>query len=101
MKNTLAFLAAAAIAVGAVGYYLDWFSIRGVKSADGHKSYVLDVNTEKIEEDAVKAEHKLAEKAEKVEKAGNDAAKETEVAPVKMPDAHVPFGHKQQHNERP
>ena len=28
MRNTLAFLAAAVIAVGVVGYHLDWYSIR-------------------------------------------------------------------------
>src|SRR5438874_1459858 len=37
MRNTLAFLAAAVIAVAAVGYYLDWFSVRGTPSPNGHK----------------------------------------------------------------
>jgi len=72
MRNTLAFLAAAVIAVAAVGYYLDWFSIRGTPSADGHKKYVLDVNAEKIGEDVHKAsdeiKHKVEEKAEKAKK---------------------------------
>ena len=69
MRNTLAFLAAAAIAVAAVGYYLDWFSVRGTPSGNGHKKYVLDVNAEKIEQDVHKAseeiKHKVDEKAEK------------------------------------
>jgi hypothetical protein len=72
MRNTLAFLAAAVIAVGAVGYYLDWFSLRGTPSGNGHKKYVLDVNTEKIGEDVRKAsedvKHKVEEKAEKSKK---------------------------------
>jgi hypothetical protein len=72
MRNTLAFLAAAVIAVAAVGYYLDWFSVRGTASSGGHKKYVLDVNAEKIGEDVHKAseeiKHKVEEKAEKSKK---------------------------------
>jgi hypothetical protein len=72
MRNTLAFLAAAAITVAAVGYYLDWFSVRGTPAGNGHKKYVLDVNAEKIEEDVHKAsddiKHKVEEKTEKSKK---------------------------------
>ena len=73
MRNTLAFLAAAAIALGAVGYYLDWFSVRSVASRGGHRTYTVDVNTEKIEEDVrhtgEEIKHKIDEKAEQSKKA--------------------------------
>jgi hypothetical protein len=81
MRNTLAFLAAAVIAVGAVGYYLDWFSVRTRPTKDGHRKIVVDVNADKISESAHKIEHavedKLAEKAKKEKES---------VAPAKMPE---------------
>ena len=68
MRNTLAFMAAAVIALGAVGFYLDWFAIRSAPSAKGQQSYRLDVNTDKITEDAHKAHQRLADKAEQVKR---------------------------------
>jgi hypothetical protein len=75
MRNTLAFLAGLVIVLAGVGFYLDWFNIRSSPTADGHKSFTLDVNTDKMIEDARKAEQNLREKNKKDE------------APVKMPHA--------------
>jgi hypothetical protein len=61
MRNALAFAAAAVIAVAAVGFYLNWFTVRPTKAEDGHKSYTFDVNTDKIADDARKAQHKFTE----------------------------------------
>jgi hypothetical protein len=80
MRNTLAFLAALVITVAAVGFYLDWFNIRRTPASDGHKSITLDVNTDKILQDARKAEEKLQKNlAEK--------NKKEEAPPARMPSA--------------
>ena len=69
MRNMLAFFAAVVLTVAGVGFYLDWFNIHRTPSPDGHPSFTLDVNTDKISEDFHKAEEKLqkrlSERAEK------------------------------------
>jgi len=91
MRNTLAFLAAAVVVVGAVGFYLGWFSVRAKPAEDGHKKYVFDVNTEKIEEDALKAEQKIAEKVEKAGKeVEGEAPKTSEVKASSGRKSHPP-----------
>jgi hypothetical protein len=71
MKNLLAFLAAAVIMFGGVGWYLDWFQIFNGPAASGHYNVNLDFNARKIEEDVKNGEAKVAEA---VEKARKDAA---------------------------
>lgn len=69
MRNMLAFFAAVVLTVAGVGFYLDWFNIRRSPNPEGHPSFTLDVNTDKISDDFRKAEEKLQKKlAEKVEK---------------------------------
>jgi hypothetical protein len=71
MKNLLAFLAAAVIMFGGVGWYLDWFQIFNGPAASGHHVISVDLDTAKIHDDVQKAEAKAAEA---IEKARKDAA---------------------------
>ncbi len=74
MRNMLAFFAALLLTVAAVGWYLDWYRIRGTPAPDGHRSVTVDVNTHKISEDLLKAEQKIQDKlAEKAKHEGGDA----------------------------
>jgi hypothetical protein len=51
MRNFLAFLAAAIIVMGGVGWYLDWFKVSSKPSGDGHQKVEFDVNTNKAGSD--------------------------------------------------
>jgi hypothetical protein len=68
MRNMLAFLAAATLTVIAVGWYLDWFKLRNVPASTGHRSWTVDMNTEKIGHDLLEAEHKVKQKLEQKNK---------------------------------
>jgi hypothetical protein len=54
MRNMLALLAAGAIAVAALGWYLGWYHLQTTPTADGHRQINVDVNTKKIVEDVNK-----------------------------------------------
>jgi hypothetical protein len=62
MRNLLAFLAAVALTVAGVGWYLGWFQVRSVPSSGGQRSFTVDVNTQKIGHDFREAEAKVQKK---------------------------------------
>jgi hypothetical protein len=55
MRNLLAFAAAAALTVAGLGWYLDWYKIQSTPSTDGHRNVEVDIDTNKVGEDAHKA----------------------------------------------
>ncbi len=65
MRNFLAFLAAAVIVMGGVGWYLDWFKVTTKPDGDGHQKVLLDVNTHKVTNDVSNAVEKGKEAIEK------------------------------------
>jgi hypothetical protein len=54
MRNILALLAAGALAVGGLGWYLGWYHVKTTPSADGHREIKIDVDTRKIADDVNK-----------------------------------------------
>jgi hypothetical protein len=64
MRNLLAFFAAAAITLAAIGWYRDWFQIQSQSKAAGTRSVEININTQKIDEDLKKGEQKIIEKTE-------------------------------------
>jgi hypothetical protein len=90
MRNMLAFLAAAALTLVAVGWYLDWFQFRTVPADSGHRRVTVDVNTAKIGHDLIEAEHKVQKKLD--EKSSSDlgastgTVKPVPAAPTSSPD---------------
>jgi hypothetical protein len=50
MKNILALVGLAVVLVAGAGWYFQWFSIKSEPAADGHRSFNVDVNTQKITE---------------------------------------------------
>jgi hypothetical protein len=74
MRNMLAFLAAVTLTVIAVGWYLDWFALHRVPADSGHRSWTVDMNTEKIGKDLTEAEHKVQQKIEEKSKANSSTA---------------------------
>jgi len=59
MRNLLAFLAAVAVTVVAVGWYLDWYKVHSLPAPAGHRQLTIDINTVKIGEDLHKGEQNL------------------------------------------
>jgi hypothetical protein len=55
MKNLLAFLAAAVIMFGGVGWYLDWFQIFNGPAAAGHHVFSVDLDAAKMRRTCGKA----------------------------------------------
>lgn len=91
MRNMLAFLAAVALTVIGVGWYLDWYKLRTAPSSDGQRSVTVDIDTKKISADlqkgADKVQQKLAEKAKQIE----EEKKKKEAKPEpKLPTVEVP-----------
>jgi hypothetical protein len=58
----LAFLAAVALTVIGVGWYLDWFKLSSVPAESGHRRLNIDVDTDKIGHDLHDAETKIEKK---------------------------------------
>lgn len=89
MRNLLAFLAAVVLALGVVGWHLDWYQFHSTPVDAGRKSVTVDINTKKISEDLLKAEQKiqkrLAEKAKEVGESGE--AKKALDIPSRGPEA--------------
>jgi hypothetical protein len=65
MRNFLAFLAAAVIALGVAGWYLDWFKLSSNPNGDGHQNIMLDVDTHKVGQDVTTAVKKGEQALEK------------------------------------
>ncbi len=59
MRNMLALIGAAVVTFLGVGWYLDWFHVHPTASADGKKSYSVEINKTKIETDLHKGGTKL------------------------------------------
>jgi hypothetical protein len=76
----LAFLAAATLTVIGVGWYLDWFHLRSVPADAGHRSWTVDMNTEKIGRDLIDAEKKVKKKLAEKNSSSADDAKPSSVA---------------------
>jgi hypothetical protein len=58
MRNTMAFLGAAALTLAGVGWYLGWYDVLIKPSAAGHQNVDIDVNIPKIKDDINKGEEK-------------------------------------------
>jgi hypothetical protein len=77
MKNTLAFVAALALTVAGVGWYLGWFQVRTTPGTNGHETVNIDVNTEKVYHDLHEGEDEVLSKTKQhiedmVEKSARD-----------------------------
>jgi len=70
MRNMLAFLAAAALTVGGVGWYLGWFGFSSQPGNDGHRQINIDINGNKLAQDASKAARAAQELADKHQQQG-------------------------------
>jgi hypothetical protein len=73
MRNMLAFLAAAALTVVGVGWYLGWYHVSSVPTDQGKRSINIELNTTKIDADLRKGENKIHEALEN-RHSGNDTA---------------------------
>jgi hypothetical protein len=83
MRNMLAFLAAVALTVIGVGWYLDWFKVHSVPASSGHRALSIDVDTNKVSHDLLDAEHKIEKRlADKSESAGHDINPLSKVNPL-------------------
>ncbi len=74
MRNLLAFLATAVLVFLGLGWYLNWYSFRSVPADPGHRSYTIELNSDKISRDISKGEDKLSHALEK-DKSSDSAAK--------------------------
>jgi hypothetical protein len=77
MRNTLAFLGAAALTVAGIGWYLGWYDIKREPASPGHSRLQLDINEKKIGDDVKQGTDKLKDAIEKnrSESAGTDEKK--------------------------
>jgi hypothetical protein len=87
MRNLLAFLAAAVVAFGVVGWCLDWYRFRTVPSPDGNPSVTVDFHPQKMSDDIAKAqaavEKQLADRKAKLESDRKAAeAKKADIKPA-------------------
>ena len=71
MRNLLAFLAAAALTVVGVGWYLGWYGVSSTPTREGKRSINIELNTTKIDADLRKGEDKIHQALEK-RHSGND-----------------------------
>lgn len=73
MRNLLAFMAAAALTVVGVGWYLGWYRVSSTSTQEGKRSINIELNTTKIDTDLLKGEDKIHQALEK-RHSGNDTA---------------------------
>ena len=71
MRNMLAFVAAAALTVVGVGWYLGWYGVSSTPTQEGKCSINIELNTTKIDADLRKGEDKIHQALEK-RHSGND-----------------------------
>ena len=92
MRNMLAFLAATVLAVGGLGWYLDWYKVASHPiDLPGHTNVSIDVNTTKIGTDVQKGERKIQQWLDS--KNAKDqvlATGKDDKSGVKIPVPHVP-----------
>jgi hypothetical protein len=85
MRNLLAFLAAAALTVAGVGWYLGWYRVERSDAAPGHKAVHIDIDSEKIGEDLHKGGERLQEALDKSRR--EDSPKSAEPSKGETPKA--------------
>jgi hypothetical protein len=87
MRNLLAFLAAGALAVAGLGWYLGWYHVHATPTSDGHEKISIDVDQKKIAADVKQGVQQGTQKVE-------DYLKK---------DGHTPTGstHSDVHPDRP
>jgi len=91
MRNLLAFLAVAVLAVAGVGWYLDWFKFQSTPTTPGHRSITVDIDGEKISEDVKKgAERGAAKIQETLERRQADHTISTPTVGKETPPASSP-----------
>jgi UDP-N-acetyl-D-mannosaminuronate dehydrogenase len=61
MRNTLAFVAALAVTVAVVGWYLGWYQVGITPAGAGHQKVNIDINTEKVTKDVMRGEQEVLE----------------------------------------
>jgi hypothetical protein len=82
MRNTLAFVAALAVTVAVVGWYLGWYQVGITPAGAGHQKLNIDINTEKVTKDVMQGEQEVLEKGrEKLKEMTDKAKSETKVPP--------------------
>jgi hypothetical protein len=75
MRNLLAFLAAGALTVLGLGWYLGWYHLHSTPAADGHQNVTIDIDAVKVGQDLYKAEQSIQKKlAERGQQAGDKGA---------------------------
>ena len=62
MRNTLAFVAALALAVAGLGWYLGWYQVQAKPGRAGHQTLNIDINTDKAARDIHHAEEEVIDK---------------------------------------
>jgi hypothetical protein len=82
MRNLLAFLAAVAITLGVVGWYLDWYKVRSVPASSGQRSLSIDIHTDKIGTDIESGAKELQHLLDKNGTHADKAAEHKEPAPA-------------------
>jgi hypothetical protein len=84
MRNMLAFLAAVALTVLGLGWYLEWYKFGTSPAPGGHLNVTFDVNAPKIGTDVRHAEENIQKKLlERNKQAGDAAGKALEPEKVK------------------
>ncbi len=66
MRNILAMLAAGALAVAGLGWYMGWYHFQSTPSANGHRQINIDVDTKKVAEDVNKEIKQAGKKIDQV-----------------------------------
>ena len=62
MRNTLAFVAALALAVAGLGWYLGWYQVQTKPGRGGHETVNIDINAGKAARDIHHAEEEVLDK---------------------------------------
>lgn len=76
MRNLLAFVAAAALTVAGVGWYLGWFKVQSAPAPAGQRTVNININTDKIAEDLHNGSEYLLERgADKLQRPSEKLAK--------------------------
>jgi hypothetical protein len=61
MRNLLSLFAFAVLVFTGAGWYLGWYKVQSNPAPDGHRSYNVDINGRKIQEDLQRGKQKLQE----------------------------------------
>jgi len=86
MRNMLAFLAAVLLAFLGLGWYLDWYAVKPVKTDPGTRSYTIQIDSKKIGTDVAKYGQKVQNMLDKDDgKAIGPADKKTTGLPLSTP----------------